>query len=70
MLFVDLGCYRGYYEDYYGDYCGGYCGDCCGDYCGGSCRGYRWVRILFANLACYAGYLGVVGVRGDVSALK
>ena len=24
----------------------------------------------FTDLACYTGYLGVVGVRGDVSALK
>ena len=58
MLFADLGCYGGYYKDYYGDYCGG------------SYKGYRWVRILFINLAYYTSYLGVVGVRGDVLVLK
>ena len=31
---------------------------------------YWWVRVSFTDLAYYAGCLGAVGVRGDVSALK
>ena len=54
MLFADLGYYGGYYRDY----------------CGGSYRGCQWVGISFTDLAYYAGCLGAVGVRGDVSALK
>jgi hypothetical protein len=37
------------------------------DVCGGC---YCWVRISFTDLACCAGCLGAVGVRGDVSALE
>ena len=62
ILFADLGYCGGYYGGYYGDFCG----DCCGSSCGGC----RWVGISFINLACCASYLGAVGVRGDVSALK
>ena len=51
--------------------CGGSCGGFCGGSCGDSCRGcYWWVGILFIDLACCAGCLGAVGVRGDVSALE
>ena len=35
--------------------------------CGGCCY---WVGISFIDLACCAGCLGAVGVRGDVLALK
>ena len=62
MLFANLSYCGGYYRGYYRN--------CCGDYYGGSYKGCRWVRILFADLACYAGYLSAVGVRGDVSILK
>jgi hypothetical protein len=51
--------------------CCGYYGGSYGGSCGDSCRGCCWwVGILFIDLAYYAGYLGAVGVRGDVSALK
>ena len=41
------------------------------DSCGGCCWAYYWwVRILFTDLACCTGYLGAVGVRGDVLALE
>ena len=41
----------------------GFCGDSCWAYC-------WWVGMSFIDLACCAGCLGAVGVRGDVSALK
>ena len=56
------GYYRDCYRDCYGDYCGAYCGAYCGD--------YWWVKVLFIDLAYYASYLGTVGVKGDISALK
>ena len=43
----------------YRDSCGGYYWACC-----------WWVEMSFTDLACCAGYLGVVGVKGDVLALK
>ena len=58
MLFADLGYCKGCYRNYYRDYCGS------------SYRGCWWVRISFIDLACCAGCLGAVGVRGDVSALE
>ena len=52
--------------------CGYRCGCCCGCFCCGGCFGAYcwWVRMLFIDLACCAGCLGVVGVRGGVLVLK
>ena len=52
--------------DVRGSYYRGYCGDYCKDYYGD----YWWVRVLFTDLAYYAGCPGAVGVRGDILALK
>ena len=70
MLFTELdycgGCYRGYCRGSYKDCCEDCRKACYKDCCGDCC----WVRILFTDLAYYANYLGVVGVKEDVLMLK